>query len=263
MALLLRTIVIGPPPLWLAVVLMVGYVAFATIGVLVPRLEMYGDVLWRGEAECRGVALTFDDGPHPRTTRRVLELLAKGGHKATFFVVGRKARLHPDVIREIHAAGHAIGLHGYEHDRLYSLKPPSYVVTDVERTQRAIEESCGIRPKFLRPPIGYVSSRTAVGARRAGVTLVGWSARGIDGIWRTDASLVARRVEKKLRSGAIVLLHDASEHDDFVPATIEALPQILKAIEARGLRCVRVDELEEPEQAPPAARSTPSVVGGP
>ena len=106
---------------------MIGYVALATAGVLIPQLEMYGDMLWRGTPGARTVALTFDDGPHPETTRRVLEMLrANGGQRATFFVVGRKARQYPDVVREIHAAGHAIGLHGYEHDRLYALKPPAY-----------------------------------------------------------------------------------------------------------------------------------------
>jgi len=260
LALLFRTLFIGPPPLSVAVSAMLAYVAFATIGVLVPRLQMYGDVFWRAEPGLRAVALTFDDGPHPRTTRQVLEILARGGHQATFFVVGRKARLHPDVVREIHDAGHAIGLHGYAHDRLYSLKAPRYVADDIERTARAVEEACGVRPTLFRPPVGYVSSRTAVGARRAGVTLIGWSARGIDGIGETEAARVVRRIERRLEDGAIVLLHDASERDDFVPASIAALPEILRAIETRGLSCVRVDELigtraPAPAGAEPAMRA--------
>ena len=252
LALLARTLVFEPPPLWLALSVMLAYVAFATVGVLVPQLEMFGDVVWRGQPGSRSVALTFDDGPHPRTTRQVLEILARSGHRATFFVVGRKARLYPDVVREIHEAGHGIGLHGYTHARLYSLKPPSYVVLDIEKTRQAVEDACGVRPNLFRPPVGYVSSRTAAGARKTGVTLVGWSARGIDGLGATDAARVVRRIQKKLSGGAIVLLHDASENDDFVPASIEALPELLKLIEARGMRTVGVEDLIE-EQEPAGA----------
>jgi peptidoglycan-N-acetylglucosamine deacetylase len=255
LALLARTFLIDPPPLWFALSAMIAYVAFATLGVLVPQLEMYGDVFWRGAPGERSVALTFDDGPNPRTTRRVLEILAEKQQRATFFVVGRKARLHPEVVREIHEAGHEIGLHGYAHDRLYCFKPPSYVVEDVARTQKAIEEACGARPTLFRPPVGYVSSRTAVGARRAGVRLVGWSARGIDGLGATDSARVVRRIERKLEDGAIVLMHDASEKDDFVPASIDALPKLLATLEARGLRTVTVSELERFSEPEPSAQA--------
>ncbi len=255
LALLARTLLFDPPPLWLALSAMIAYIALATAGVLVPQLEMYGDVLWRGEPGNNTVALTFDDGPHPKTTRKVLEILAQGGHRATFFVVGRKARQYPEVMREIHAAGHAIGLHGYAHDRLYSLKPPSYVVSDIERTQQAIEEACGVRPTLFRPPVGYVSSRTAVGARNAGVTLVGWSARGIDGFAATSPQRVVQRIEPRLKDGAIVLLHDAAEREDFVPASLEALPEILRTITERGLKAVTIDEIGHFVATPSSRRS--------
>jgi peptidoglycan-N-acetylglucosamine deacetylase len=256
LALLARTLLFDPPPLWLAVSALVAYVALATAGVLVPQLEMYGDVLWRGAPGARIVALTFDDGPHPETTRKVLEILrAHGGQRATFFVVGRKVRQHPDVVREIHAAGHAIGLHGDVHDRLYAFKAPDYVEKDIERTQQAVEDACGVRPTLFRPPVGYVSSRTAVGARRAGVTLVGWSARGIDGFAGTSAESVVRRVGPDLKDGAIVLLHDAAERDDFEPATLRALPQILALIAERSLSTVTVDEVPHLDATPSSRRS--------
>ena len=156
-ALLLRTLLIGPVPTWLAVLAFLAYATYCTLGVIVPQLEMYGDVEWRAEPGSKSVALTFDDGPNPTTTRRVLSILAERGHKATFFVVGRKAKLHPDVVREIHEAGHAIGCHGYVHNRLYCFKAPDHVAADIDRTQRAVEEATGARPTLFRPPVGYVS----------------------------------------------------------------------------------------------------------
>lgn len=243
LALLGRTLLVEPLPTWVAVCAFLSYAALCTVGVLWPQLEMYGDVEWRGEPGQKAVALTFDDGPNPRTTRKVLQILERGGHRATFFVVGRKALAHADVVREIHEAGHELGLHGFAHDRLYSLKPPKYVADDIARTQQAVEQAVGTRPGLFRPPVGYLSSRTAAGAKRAGVRVIAWSARGMDGLGPADADVVYRRIEEKLVDGAIVLLHDSAERDDFEPASVEILPRLLEELEDRGLRTVTVSEL--------------------
>jgi len=100
-----------PGPRWFWALSAVWY-AVATVGIFFPGLEMYGPIVSRGPTGRRSVALTFDDGPHPVTTRRILAVLAATRHRATFFVLGTKARRHPEVVREIHAAGHTIGLHG-------------------------------------------------------------------------------------------------------------------------------------------------------
>lgn len=242
-ALLLRSLVFGPVPWWIATAAFLAYATFAALGVLFPQLEMYGDVVCRGDRGASGVALTFDDGPDPRTTRAILSILERGGHKATFFVVGRKVRRHPDVVREIHEAGHWLGLHGFTHDRLLCFRPPKVVKADIEQTQDAIEEACGVRPVLFRPPVGHVSSRTAVGARRAGVTLVAWSARGYDGMPGAKPERVADRIERGLRNGAIVMMHDAAERDDFEPVSVEVLPRLLQLIDERGLKTVSVDDL--------------------
>ncbi len=244
LAVLARSILFEPLPLWVSVSAMLAYFALATVGVLVPQLEMFGDVLWRGPSDKNWVALTFDDGPNPTTTRRVLAILDRFETKATFFLVGRKVRLHPEVVKEIHDAGHALGLHGYQHDRLFSLKRPSYVAEDIERTQRAIEEACGARPVVFRPPIGHVSARTASGAKRAGVELIAWSVRSLDGLGG-DPDRVAARIEKGLRPGAIIAMHDAAENDDAAPASIEALPRVLQEIRDRELEAVTIDRMLE------------------
>ncbi len=234
-ALVVRSLAIGPVPVRVALVAMSAYVAMIVTGVLVPRLEMFGDVIWRGDPESRAVAFTFDDGPHPASTRRVLAALRDAGATATFFVIGRKAEAHPDLVREIVAAGHTLGVHGYDHHRLYALKPPGDVEADIRRAQTAVERACGVRPCWFRPPIGQVSPRTAEGARRAGVAIVGWSVRALDGVARAEPAAVARRVAQGLRAGAIVLLHDAAEHDDFDPASAGALPALVAAARERGL----------------------------
>jgi peptidoglycan/xylan/chitin deacetylase (PgdA/CDA1 family) len=184
------------------------------------------------------VALTFDDGPHPESTRRVLEVLAATRHRATFFVLGEKARRHPEVVREIHRAGHTLGIHGEVHDRLHSFRDARRVAREIAAAQAAVEACTGVRPEWFRPPLGHTSPSTMRGIRSAGVRLVGWSARGYDGLARRDARAVVRRIEAGLEEGAVVLLHDAAEHDDFEPAGVAALPEILALLDARGLTSV-------------------------
>jgi peptidoglycan/xylan/chitin deacetylase (PgdA/CDA1 family) len=232
------------PPFGFALAGLVGYVSFCTLGVLLPKLEMYGDVVWRVPG-ARAVALTFDDGPHPETTRKVLALLAQRKKKATFFVVGHKVLKYPDVVREIVAAGHELGLHGFTHDRLYAFKAPIAVELDVRRTQDAIEWVSGLRPTAFRPPIGHVSHRTVAGAKRAGVVIVAFSTRSFDGLRSADPARVASRLVKGLRPGAILLMHDAAEREDFEPAGLRALPEVLEVAEERGLAVVTLAELLE------------------
>jgi peptidoglycan-N-acetylglucosamine deacetylase len=243
-------------------VLSAAWYAVATVGVFFPRLEMYGPILLRGPAGQRTVALTFDDGPHPVTTRRILAALAATRHRATFFVLGAKARRYPDVIREIHAAGHTLGLHGERHDRLHSFRMPWRVRDELLRAARAVEDATGVRPRFFRPPLGHTSVSTIPGVRRAGMIPVGWSLRGLDGIRRRTPEAVVARVARSLADGAIVMLHDASERDDFEPASVRALPALLRLLDDRGWTSVGLDALveESVEASGPAAHRSASAV---
>ncbi len=231
-----------PSPLELSVAFG-GLFLYATLGVLWPQCGMYGDARARGKAGARSIALTFDDGPHPVTTRAVLAILAAYDVRATFFVLGHKVEAHPDVVREIHAAGHALGVHGFQHDHLFSLRSSHYALAQIERTQRAIANACGVTPTLFRPPIGFASHLTFRGAERAAVQVVAWSVRSLDGLQSARPTRVAQRVIRNLEDGAIVLLHDAAERDDFTPASIAALPAILDALRERAYRPVTVDEL--------------------
>lgn len=242
-ALAVHAIAAGQPGFPTIGLLSLGLGALATAGVVVPSLEMYGSVVFRAPAGHGRVALTFDDGPHAVTTRRVLAALAATRHRATFFVLGEKVRRHPDVVAEIHAGGHTVGIHGDCHDRFLSVRMPRSVRDEIRRAQDAVEAATGSRPRFFRPPLGHTSLQTVLGARRAGVTLVGWSTRGYDGLrWRSPNAVV-ERLGRTVTDGAIVLLHDAAEHDDFEPASVQALPRLLSLLDMRGLASVGLDAL--------------------
>ncbi len=241
---------VAPPSVWPAALVLVGYLAVILAGVMNPQLAMFARVVSRVSGNRAEVALTFDDGPSAISTRKVLASLARGNAHATFFVLGAKARATPEVLREIAAAGHELGIHGDHHDRLLSLRHPDRIVADLERALGAVESATGLRPRLFRPPLGHISPRTALAAHRLGLTLVGWSARGRDGLARTTVATTIRRIASGLRSGAIILLHDAAERGEHEPAGVAALPEILQEAARRGLRCVSVSEALSSE--PPA-----------
>lgn len=236
-----RSLVVGPAPVWASSLALAGYALLGTLGVFWPERGMYGRLLWHGPAKPE-LALTFDDGPSPLTTPLVLERLAATGVRATFFLVGRKAQAHPQLVRDIVAAGHEVALHGYEHDRLFSLRLGAHVARDIARTQDTLERAGAPRSKLFRPPVGFVSHFTVWGAHQAGVTLVGCSARALDGFRSASVDKVARRLVRAVRPGALLAMHDAAERDDYTPASIAALPRVLETIRQRQLRTVTLSE---------------------
>jgi peptidoglycan/xylan/chitin deacetylase (PgdA/CDA1 family) len=231
------------PAGWVAAGLGV-HVAACTLGVLFPSLRAWTDVSWRAPSGRGAVALSFDDGPHPETTRRVLALLAEAGATATFFVLGDKAERYPDVVREIAAAGHEVALHGYSHDRLYSLRSVRRLRADMERGVAALA-ACGVRPVMFRPPVGFVSNAVALAAESTGLRLAGHSTRGLDGLAGARPDAVLRRTTAGLVDGAVILLHDAAEREGHVPASLSVLPELLAEVKRRGLQPVTMSALFE------------------
>lgn len=229
-------------PAWPIGAALIAYVAVILTGVLNPRLAMFAPVVSRGTSGRSEIALTFDDGPSPRTTPKILAELARHDARATFFVLGAKVERHPEILKAIAAAGHEIGVHGQEHDRLLSLRHPRRIEAEIEQVRTIVESITGRRPHLFRPPVGHVSPRTAVASRALGLTLVGWSIRARDGLRQTTAASVVRRVAAGLHPGAIVLLHDASEDEQFEPAGVAALPELLAEAARRGLACVTLSE---------------------
>lgn len=243
-----RSLLAEPPPLPVAVAGSLAYVALLLSGVFVLRLRMFADAIVRGPTGATGVVLTFDDGPDPIHTREVLDALDAHEAKATFFVIGKKAEQHRDIVLEIVRRGHAVGVHGFAHDRLFSLRGSKRVRDDLMHAVRVLESITGKTPTLFRPPIGHTNPTIARIADLLDLTVVGWSVRARDGLAGTQSKDVLARISRGLEDGAIVLLHDAPEHGTRKPAGVTALPAILDRIASKNLRVVPLTRWLEPEK---------------
>jgi len=240
-----RSVLQGPVPIPVAAGAVVAFSAVVMAGVLDPRLAMFADVINEGppSPDKPRLALTFDDGPGA-STPKILDLLDEANAKATFFVIGRKLEKEGAAIaREIVARGHGIACHSYAHDRLFALRGSKRVRRDLERALKTIEDTVSIRTTHFRPPIGHTNPTIARVADELGLTVIGFSVRGYDGTSGARADAVAERVIAGLEDGAIVLLHDGAERDDFTPQAPEALPKILAAMKSRGIAGVTLEKL--------------------
>lgn len=197
---------------------------------------VFGPVLTHLPGDQPVVSITFDDGPNPRATPRILDVLRREGVSATFFVLGRHAERWPELVRRMADDGHQLGNHGYWHQKLHR-RGPGYVRDDLTRGTEAIERASGRRPRHFRAPHGFRSPWVTSIASSLGQRTVGWSL----GVWdsaRPGAGEIVRRTLDGIRAGSILLLHDGDGYDadgDRMQ-TAEALPLILDGLRDRGFR---------------------------
>ncbi len=173
----------------------------------VPRAAVALDIQ-RTLPGAAGVAITFDDGPHPAGTPAVLEILAAAGIKATFFLIGEQVERRPALAAEIAAQGHLIALHGYRH-RPQPAMPPKAVQKDLERGADVVQRATGVELAWHRPPYGLYSPAGLETIRAKPLKPLLWSRWGKD--WRrfTTPERIASRASANVRPGDVILLHDA------------------------------------------------------
>lgn len=218
-------------------------VAVIAVGNFWLPSGVFGRVLLAGPPDQRAVALTFDDGPDPKSTPQVLDVLAQHGARATFFVIGARAAQHPDLLREIAQRGHQIENHSLHHAWRTPFLPRRWLAQELAETQAIIRRATGRTPTWFRPPIGILSPPVAAAAAQLGLRLCGWSGKSRDGLASTRLSDALGRLRRALRPGAILLLHDASERGTHPPLAPTLLAQLLPELHLRGLAAVTLDEL--------------------
>jgi len=211
-------------------------------GGLLPRSRLLGPNWTRlpeRAAARREVALSLDDGPDPDVTPRVLALLAERGARATFFCIGERAARHPELVRSIAAAGHAVENHSLRHRHDFALLGPRRYVEEIGSAQNTLAALAGSAPCFFRAPAGLRNPFLDLALTRLGLQLVSWTRRGYD-TRNADAADVLARLTRGLAPGDILLLHDGHAMRDATgaPVLLEVLPRLLDALAAAQLRPV-------------------------
>lgn len=231
-------------PWWLS-----GFVAnhaLLAAGGLWPRSSLLGPNITRlpdAAAQAGLVALSFDDGPDPEVTPRVLEWLERKRARGSFFCIGEKLRRHEPMAREIIAAGHSLENHTQSHSHRFACLGPAGFRREIGLAQQTVRTIAGEVPRFFRAPAGLRNPFLQPILDEYGLRLTSWTRRGYDTM-RPDPEPVYRRLTRDLAAGDILLLHDghAARARSGRPVVLEVLPRLLERIESLGLRAVSLRE---------------------
>jgi peptidoglycan/xylan/chitin deacetylase (PgdA/CDA1 family) len=181
------------------------------------------------------IALTFDDGPHPVMTERLLDMLKSEGVTGTFFIVGKMAVRHPDIVREIARQGHEVANHTFSHPNLAHADDKT-VLNELSQTRAVIQRLTGQDSILYRPPGGAYSRRSLKVASKAGYHMILWSVLTKD-VNGTSIPIMQRHILNNAADGAIVLMHSG------IPNTIEMLPNVIDELRQEGYHFVTVSQL--------------------
>jgi peptidoglycan/xylan/chitin deacetylase (PgdA/CDA1 family) len=200
------------------------------------------EIVRRGPEDRHAVALTFDDGPDPVFTPRILDILAQFGARATFFVIGKQAEQHPEVVRAIASAGHEVGNHSYGHRPLWLLTPHQ-TRQEIDAGAHVLTTILGAPPRYFRPPWGRFNLEALWHSARVRQQLVLWSLRAEGWLPLASPEAIVRIVAQRLHPGAIIDLHDGGGLGGTPAHATTALPVLFGLLREHGYRCLTLSEL--------------------
>ena len=205
--------------------------------------KQYPDTfILRGPTDQKRIALTFDDGPDPRFTEHVLNVLNQYNVSGTFFLMGSRAIAYPEIVERINNEGHVIGNHTYFHPNLVKEADIPTLEREVTRTENTLNDIIGYRTSLFRPPYGFLYDELVEKLAEMQYLIIGWSVDSLD--WEEDPpEVIASNVLDNVHPGAIILMHDGADWDGDRTNTIAALRQIIPALQKQGYKFVTVPEL--------------------
>jgi peptidoglycan-N-acetylglucosamine deacetylase len=199
-------------------------------------------IVLSGPSTAKRIALTFDDGPDPRFTGQVLDVLKQNNVKATFFVMGARAEAYPDLVKRMINEGHIVGNHSFWHPNLVDQASIATLEREVNRTEDALEKLIGYRTKLFRAPYGFLYNELVEKLREMNYTVVAWSVDSLD--WQEEPpTVIANTVTSQVKPGSVILMHDGGEWDANRTPTIQSLQQIIPTLKQQGYEFVTVPEL--------------------
>lgn len=196
----------------------------------------FTSLLSNPKTEKKQVAITFDDGPNPEFTPKVLELLNRFNVKATFFCIGKNAEKHPELFKKIIDQGHTVGNHTYSHSNNFGFFSSLKVKDELQRTNTVFKEVLGVEPKLYRPAFGVTNPRIKRALKNTKLISVGWNKRSLD-TTKLSKKAIVKRIVKDHKKGDVVLLHDTSEK------SVQVLEQYLLFLQRKKTVSVTIDQL--------------------
>ncbi len=196
----------------------------------------YVKAFCRAGTDKKLLSLTFDDGPHPDITPKVLDLLKSHNIKAGFFLIGNKAEKEQALVKRIFSEGHLIGNHSYAHPMNFDFLSTKKVLADLEKNEALIEDIIDQKVKLFRPPFGVSNPNIGRAARLLDYSVVGWSIRSLDTMAKKPEKTI-KRVIGRLKPGRVILFHDDREH------IIPILKEVIEKSMAEGYEFVSPDKL--------------------
>lgn len=215
------------------IISMIIFLVYASCNI---RSNIYLKVFCKKQTEEKIVAVTFDDGPDPIQTPKVLQILKEQQIPACFFCIGHKVTGNESLIRQIIDDGHLIGNHSFTHTGHFPLYSLSQMKKDMQACQSALEQVTSQKIRLFRPPFGVTNPTIAKAVRILGYTPIGWNIRTFD-TQHPSKEKVLRRIRTRLRPGSIILLHDRMPDSDLL------LKEILNLIKEQGYTVVRLDKM--------------------
>ena len=214
-----------------------------------PTSQVYGHTFTGLQPGAPCLALTYDDGPNDPGTLRLIDVLARHDVKATFFLLGRFVQQKPAIVRALAAAGHVLGNHSWDHPRLI-FASDGELRRQIEHTQTAIFDVCGVTPTLFRPPFGGRRPGTLSEVRKLGLQPIMWNVTCYD--WKpTSADKVVAHARRQIHGGNVILMHDGDQLGmgaDRQP-TIQATDRIVPQYQAQGLEFITIPEMIEKQLA--------------
>jgi len=199
-------------------------------------------ILWKGPSDKQEIALTFDDGPHPEYTPETVDILARTGAAAAFFLNGRNALTFPGVVEKLHTAGHVLGVHGFSHRRL-DFTNKRVIRNEIASSVEAVEKITGRRPVYFRPPYGRFDWRFKKLLREQNLRMVLWSLLTCD-FREVDKETILHTVRDRVHNGAVLVFHDGHQN---APVMLKTLPGVLDELRQMGYAVVPITRWKKEE----------------
>lgn len=218
------------------VLLFLAFLAITSWGAFDIRLNYFSKNICEGiNKKEKEIALTFDDGPHEKTNE-ILDVLLKHNAKATFFCIGKQIEKYPEIIERIVTEGHNVGNHSYSHSNWNGFFSSQKIASEIEQTKELIAQFGHKKTRLYRPPFGVTNPNISKAISKTNQVVIGWNVRSLDTVIDNE-TLILERIKKRVKPGAIILLHDTSAK------TVSVLEQLLLFLQAEGYKTKTIEEL--------------------